>query len=84
MNSDLAKEVSTILVGSSLMIVGSLFVLEGGLTWLGWFIFFPMMTGGFGLALTNSIEIMQKAKAINKWRSACLSLQKILPKRMIS
>ena len=84
MSSNLGKEISTALVGGSLMILGSVFVLAGGLSWLGWSIFFPMMVGGLGLFTTSSIEITQILKPISKWRSACLSLQKILPKRMTS
>ncbi len=82
METSTCRNISLLLIGTSLSILGSVFVFSGSLSWLGWSIFFPLMAGGLGLVATSANELVSVIHPQNKWRSACLLIQKILPRKM--
>jgi hypothetical protein len=48
---DFIHDFSNLMIGSSLCLLGSVFVFEGALSFLGFAVFAPMALGGLGLCL---------------------------------
>lgn len=53
------QEVSSLMVGSSLFLLGGTILIGGSLSFLGFMVFAPMTLGGFGLCMSSISRLNQ-------------------------
>lgn len=67
---NMISEISQLMIGGSLCLMGSVFVIEGSLSILGYAVFGPMIIGGFGLCLSGLKRIYPSIPLLGELNAA--------------
>jgi hypothetical protein len=67
---NIINEISQLMIGGSLCLMGSVFVIEGSLSLLGYAVFAPMALGGLGLCLSSLKKIFPSIPLLGELNAA--------------